>query len=64
MLGELERVGCLDGAEAVWSMWPGDRLAADGVAIIEEWDEPDYVSVKFRGPDGYVIEAASEPDLQ
>ena len=41
-----------------------DRLAADGVAIIEEWDEPDYVSVKFRDPDGYVIEAAWEPHLQ
>lgn len=29
MLGELERGGCLGGAEAVWSMWPGylDRLA-------------------------------------
>lgn len=22
-----------------------DRLAADGVPIVEEWDEPDYVSV-------------------
>src|SRR6266487_5289005 len=38
-----------------------DRLAADGVAIVEEWDEPAYVSVKFRDPDGYVIEAAWEP---
>jgi catechol 2,3-dioxygenase-like lactoylglutathione lyase family enzyme len=41
-----------------------DRLAADGVAIVEEWDERDYVSVKFRDPDGYVIEAAWEPHLQ
>src|SRR5262249_44342999 len=24
-----------------------DRLGADGVAIVEDWDEPDYVSVKF-----------------
>lgn len=39
-----------------------DRLAADGVPVVEEWDEPDYVSVKCRDPDGYVVEAAWEPD--
>jgi catechol 2,3-dioxygenase-like lactoylglutathione lyase family enzyme len=39
-----------------------DRLAADGVPIVEEWDEPEYVSVKCRDPDGYVVEAAWEPD--
>jgi hypothetical protein len=39
-----------------------DRLAADGVPIVGEWDEPDYVSVKCRDPDGYVVEAAWEPD--
>jgi catechol 2,3-dioxygenase-like lactoylglutathione lyase family enzyme len=33
-----------------------DRIKADGVDIVEWWDEPDYVSVKFRDPDGYVIE--------
>jgi hypothetical protein len=33
-----------------------ERLAADGVAIVEEWDEPDYVSVKCLDPDGYVVE--------
>ena len=38
-----------------------DRLAADGVDIVEEWDEPDYVSVKCLDPDGYVVEAAWEP---
>ena len=38
-----------------------DRLAADGVRIAEEWDEPDYVSVKCLDPDGYVVEAAWEP---
>ena len=38
-----------------------ERLAAGGVAILEEWDEPDYVSVKCRDPDGYVVEAAWEP---
>ena len=41
-----------------------DRLAADGVAIVEEWDEPGYVSVKCRDPDGYVVEAAWEPHLR
>ncbi len=38
-----------------------DRLTADGIPIVEEWDEPDYVSVKCRDPDGYVVEAAWEP---
>ena len=38
-----------------------DRLAGDGVELVEEWDEPDYVSVKCRDPDGYIIEASWEP---
>lgn len=38
-----------------------DRLAEDGIPIVEEWDEPDYVSVKCSDPDGYVVEAAWEP---
>jgi catechol 2,3-dioxygenase-like lactoylglutathione lyase family enzyme len=38
------------------------RLADDGIPIVEEWDEPDYVSVKCSDPDGYVVEAAWEPD--
>jgi catechol 2,3-dioxygenase-like lactoylglutathione lyase family enzyme len=37
------------------------RLADDGVPIVEEWDEPKYVSVKCRDPDGYVVEFAWEP---
>jgi catechol 2,3-dioxygenase-like lactoylglutathione lyase family enzyme len=40
-----------------------DRLRSDGVPIAEEWDEPEYVSVKFLDPDGYVVEAAWEPNL-
>ena len=39
------------------------RLVADGIPILEEWDELEYVSVKFRDPDGYVVEAAWEPHL-
>jgi catechol 2,3-dioxygenase-like lactoylglutathione lyase family enzyme len=39
-----------------------DRLRADGVPIVEEWEEPDYVSVKCRDPDGYVVELAWEPE--
>jgi catechol 2,3-dioxygenase-like lactoylglutathione lyase family enzyme len=39
-----------------------DRLVADGVPVVEEWEEPDYVSVKCRDPDGYVVEAAWEPE--
>jgi catechol 2,3-dioxygenase-like lactoylglutathione lyase family enzyme len=38
------------------------RLESDAVEIVEFWDEPDYVSVKCRDPDGYVIEFAWEPD--
>jgi catechol 2,3-dioxygenase-like lactoylglutathione lyase family enzyme len=38
-----------------------DRLEADGVPIVEWWDEPDYVSVKCSDPDGYVVEAGWEP---
>jgi catechol 2,3-dioxygenase-like lactoylglutathione lyase family enzyme len=32
------------------------RLQADGVEITEQWDEPDYVSVKCRDPDGHLVE--------
>lgn len=38
-----------------------DRLAGDGVELVEEADEPDYVSVKCRDPDGYIVEASWEP---
>ena len=31
------------------------RLRADGVKIVGEWDEPDYVSVKCRDPDGCIV---------
>jgi catechol 2,3-dioxygenase-like lactoylglutathione lyase family enzyme len=40
------------------------RLAADGVPIVEQWNEPEYVSVKCLDPDGYVVEAAWEPHLR
>jgi catechol 2,3-dioxygenase-like lactoylglutathione lyase family enzyme len=39
-----------------------ERLVADGVDVVGWWDEPDYVSVKFRDPDGYVFEVAWEPE--
>lgn len=38
-----------------------ERLRADGVPIVEEWDEPDYASVKCADPDGYVVEVSWEP---
>jgi catechol 2,3-dioxygenase-like lactoylglutathione lyase family enzyme len=38
-----------------------DKLVADGVPIVEEWEEPDYVSVKCADPDGYVVEFSWEP---
>jgi catechol 2,3-dioxygenase-like lactoylglutathione lyase family enzyme len=40
------------------------RLHTDGVPVLEEWEEPEYVSVKFSDPDGYVVEAAWEPHLR
>jgi catechol 2,3-dioxygenase-like lactoylglutathione lyase family enzyme len=39
-----------------------DRLVVDGIEIVETLEEPDYVSVKFRDPDGYVVEVSWEPD--
>ena len=38
-----------------------DRLVRDGVELVEESDEPEYVSVKCRDPDGYIVEASWEP---
>lgn len=38
------------------------RLEADDVEVVGWWDEPDYVSVKFRDPDGYVVEVSWEPE--
>jgi len=37
-------------------------FAADGVELVEECDESDYVSVKCRDPDGYIVEASWEPE--
>jgi catechol 2,3-dioxygenase-like lactoylglutathione lyase family enzyme len=39
-----------------------DQFVRDGVELVEEWDDPDYVSVKCRDPDGYIVEASWEPD--
>jgi catechol 2,3-dioxygenase-like lactoylglutathione lyase family enzyme len=36
------------------------RLVSEGVEVVGWWDEPDYVSVKFRDPDGYVVEVSWE----
>ncbi len=34
------------------------RFRADGLEIVEESDDPGYVSVKVRDPSGYVVEVA------
>ena len=39
-----------------------DRVVADGLEVVDWWDEPDYVSVKLRDPDGYVVEVSWEPE--
>jgi catechol 2,3-dioxygenase-like lactoylglutathione lyase family enzyme len=49
----------LPDADAVRAM--ARRLEADGVQVVGRWDEPDYVSVKARDPDGYVVEFSWEP---
>ena len=36
------------------------EFEAAGVEITEFCDEPDYVSVKVRDPDGYVVESSWE----
>ena len=46
------------GADAVRRL--RDRLRADGVEIVEEWEEDLHVSCKCRDPDGYVVEASWE----
>jgi hypothetical protein len=33
-----------------------------GVELVEEWNDPEYVNVKWRDPDGYIIEASWEPE--
>ncbi len=38
-----------------------ERLRAGGIEVVGEWEEPEYVSVKFRDPDGYVVEVSWEP---
>ncbi|MQA85331.1 MAG: hypothetical protein GEV03_12070 [Streptosporangiales bacterium] len=37
------------------------RLEADGVTVVEEYDEPDYVAVKCLDPDGHRVEIYWEP---
>jgi catechol 2,3-dioxygenase-like lactoylglutathione lyase family enzyme len=51
---------CLPHRDAVLAL--RDRLAADGVELVEECDDADYVSVKCRDPDGYIVEASWEPE--
>jgi catechol 2,3-dioxygenase-like lactoylglutathione lyase family enzyme len=49
----------LPGRDAVLAL--RDRFVVDGVEVVEQWDERDYVSVKCRDPDGYIVEAFWEP---
>jgi catechol 2,3-dioxygenase-like lactoylglutathione lyase family enzyme len=39
-----------------------ERLRRDGIPITEEWEEPDYVSIKCSDPDGYVVQYSWEPE--
>jgi hypothetical protein len=50
----------LSSREAVLAL--RDRLVHDGVELVDESDEPTYVSVKCRDPDGYILEASWEPE--
>jgi len=51
---------------ALWSLIRSDAAGfalglADGIELVEAFDEPAYVSVKCRDPDGYIVEAYWEP---
>jgi catechol 2,3-dioxygenase-like lactoylglutathione lyase family enzyme len=48
----------LDDPEQVRAM--ARRLQDDGQEIVEQCDEPDYVSVKCRDPDGHIVEFSWE----
>jgi catechol 2,3-dioxygenase-like lactoylglutathione lyase family enzyme len=37
------------------------RMEADGVPIVERWDEPGYAAFKCLDPDGWRVEAYWEP---
>jgi catechol 2,3-dioxygenase-like lactoylglutathione lyase family enzyme len=52
----------LDSPEAVRES--RDAFAAANVEEVDFWDEPDYVSVKVRDPDGYVVEVSWEPSAE
>jgi catechol 2,3-dioxygenase-like lactoylglutathione lyase family enzyme len=49
----------LPDAEAVRALLA--RLEADGVPIVERWEEPGYVAFKCLDPDGWRVEAYWEP---
>ncbi len=38
-----------------------ERFVGDGIELVEEWNDPDYVSIKCRDPVGYIVEASWEP---
>ena len=48
----------LDDPEQVRAM--ARRLEADGLELVERWDEPEYVSVKVKDPDGHIVEFSWE----
>jgi catechol 2,3-dioxygenase-like lactoylglutathione lyase family enzyme len=48
----------LEDPDAVRAM--ARRLEADGLEIVERWDEPDHVSVKVRDPDDHIVEFSWE----
>ena len=51
--------------DALVAMEPDVNIeGGDGFELVDEWDEPDYVSVKCRDPDGYIIETSWEPPPQ
>jgi catechol 2,3-dioxygenase-like lactoylglutathione lyase family enzyme len=49
----------LDSREAVLAF--RDRLLSGQVELVEVSDDPDYLSVKCRDPDGYIVEAFWDP---
>lgn len=59
MSKELEATGCLDGAQAVWSMWPGYLREASGQRL-RAWLDQHGIPLAIHHASGH----ASIPDLQ
>lgn len=59
MAAELERAGCLAGAQSIWSMWPGYLREPAGLRV-REWLDDRGIPITLAHSSGH----ASVKDLQ